>query len=47
MDYYSVNNGWMSSKEKKEEMQEKKHGLRKTKQISFDFAGTYYSLSLE
>lgn len=33
-------------KKKGEEMQEKKHGLRKTKKITIDFAGTY-SLSCE
>lgn len=46
MDYFSVNGGWLSSKQreqlkkKEEERQEKKHGSRKTKNIIFDFAGT-------
>lgn len=45
MDYYSVNSGWLSSKQreqlqKKVEQQEKKHELRKTKKITIDFAGT-------
>ncbi|KAL5238423.1 hypothetical protein ACI65C_005833 [Semiaphis heraclei] len=45
MDYYSVNSGWLSSKQreqlqkKEEERQEKKHGSRKTKKITIDFAG--------
>lgn len=46
MDYYSVNSGWLSLKQreqlqkKKEEQQEKKHGSRKTKKITIDFTGT-------
>jgi len=45
MDYYSVNSGWLSSKQreqfqkKEDERQEKKHSLRKTKKITIDFAG--------
>lgn len=45
MDYYSVNSGWLSSKQreelqKKENMrQEKKHGSRKTKKIIIDLSG--------
>lgn len=45
MDYYSVNSGWLSSKQrddlqkKAEERQEKKHGSRRTKKITIDFAG--------
>ncbi|KAL4121593.1 hypothetical protein QTP88_014078 [Uroleucon formosanum] len=45
MDYYSVNSGWLSSKQRKqlqkkeEERQEKKHGSKKTKKITIDFAG--------
>lgn len=45
MDYYSMNSGWLSSKQrdqlqkKVEEKQEKKHGSRKTKKIIIDFAG--------
>lgn len=45
MDYYSVNSGWLSSKQreqlqkKEEERQEKKHGSRKTRKITIDFAG--------
>lgn len=45
MDYYSVNSGWLSSKQreqlqkKEEERQEKKHGSKKTKKITIDFAG--------
>lgn len=48
MDYYSVNSGWLSSKQrdqlqkKEEERQEKKHGSRKTKKIIIDFAGKYF-----
>lgn len=47
MDYYSVNSGWLSSKKreelqkKEEERQEKKHGSRKTKKITIDFAGNF------
>lgn len=47
MDYYSAaNSGWMTSKQreqlkqKDEEQYEKKHGSRKTKKITIDFAGT-------
>jgi len=45
MDYYSVNSGWLSSKQREElqkkieEQQEKKHKSRKTKNIIIDFAG--------
>lgn len=45
MDYYSVNSGWLSSKQREQlhkkegERQEKKHGSRKTKKITIDFAG--------
>lgn len=44
-DYYSMNSGWLSSKQrdqlqkKEEERQEKKHGSRKAKKITIDFAG--------
>ncbi|XP_025206570.1 activating signal cointegrator 1 [Melanaphis sacchari] len=45
MDYYSVNSGWLSSKQreelqkKEEKRQEKKHGSRKTRKIIIDFSG--------
>jgi len=45
MDYYSVNSGWLSSKQreqlqkKEEKRQENKHGSRKTKKIIIDFSG--------
>ncbi|VVC34702.1 Zinc finger, C2HC5-type,Zinc finger, RING/FYVE/PHD-type,ASCH domain,PUA-like domain [Cinara cedri] len=45
MDYYSANNGWLSSKQREqlkakgEELHEKKHGSKKTKKITIDFAG--------
>lgn len=45
MDYYSVNSGWLTSKQreelqkKQEDRHEKKHGSRKTKKINIDFAG--------
>ncbi|XP_026812665.1 activating signal cointegrator 1 [Rhopalosiphum maidis] len=45
MDYYSVNSGWLSSKQreqlqkKEEKRQEIKHGSRKTKKIIIDFSG--------
>jgi len=45
MDYYSVNSGWLSSKQREqlqkkvEQQQEKKHESRKTKKITIDFAG--------
>lgn len=51
MDYYSTNSGWMSSKQreqlqkKEEELQEKKHGSRKTKKITIDFAGKVFFYS--
>lgn len=47
MDYYSVNSGWLSSKQreqlqkKEQERQEQKHGSRKTKKIIIDFAGKF------
>lgn len=47
MDYYSVNSGWLSSKQREklqkkvEEQQEKKHESKKTKKITIDFAGAY------
>lgn len=46
MDYYSADSGWLTSKQreqlkqKEEEQYEKKHGSRKTKKITIDFAGT-------
>lgn len=48
MDYYSVNSGWLSSKQRgqlqkiEEDRQEKKHGSRKTKKITIDFAGKMF-----
>lgn len=45
MDYYSVNSGWLSSKQRsqlqkiEEDQQEKKHGSRRTKKFTIDFAG--------
>ncbi|XP_050540555.1 activating signal cointegrator 1 isoform X2 [Daktulosphaira vitifoliae] len=45
MDYYSVNSGWLSSEQKDQlkkkeiQRQEKKHGSRRTKKITIDFAG--------
>lgn len=45
MDYYSVNSGWLTSKQreelqkKQEDRQEKRHGSRKTMKINIDFAG--------
>lgn len=45
MDYYSVNSGWLSLKQREElkkkevERLEKKHSSKKTKKIIIDFAG--------